>query len=217
MVIQVPIGILIKFFILRAIMNKLVFTFCLLFGFSLCSCNGNKTTSDKKELDTVWNEKVQNSFYGLKLGTPVSVDQIVNTIENQGFYFNKEYSTDEVLHFRARQSRYFTFGGLSWEMLDIYRKGDVLQVICFINSSLDKAESIQNYNNIKNAIENKYLPTSVQPRDTTTYAQTRYFGKNEIGATVSCYRYETVSKNIMIGTTLSYWTMKNIKPANDEL
>lgn len=197
--------------------SKIFILFCLLIEISFISCNSNKTASNTEELDTVWNEKVQNSFYDLKLGTPTSVEQIVNSLEKHGFYFVKEYSTDELLHFRFRQSQYFTFGGLSWEILDIYRKGDVLEAVSFRNSSLDKAESIQGYNNIKNAIENKYLPTSVQPKDTTTYEKNLYFGRNNVGATISCFRYETVSKKIMISTTLSYWTMKNIKPANDEL
>lgn len=198
-------------------MNYKIIIMSLITGIVFNSCNSNKTTSNKEELDTVWNEKVQNSFYDLKLGTPTSVEQIVNSLEKHGFYFVKEYSTDEILHFRFRESRYFSFGGLSWTMLDMYRKGDVLQEVSFRNSSLDKAESIQGYNNIKNAIENKYLPTSVQPKDTTTYEKTLYFGRNNVGATISCFRYETVSKEIMISTTLSYWTMKNIKPANDEL
>ena len=197
-------------------MNKLVLFFGVLLGICLCSCSSNKTGSNTKELDTVWNEKVQNSFYDLKLGTPTSVEQIVNSLEKHGFYFIKEYSTDESLHFRFHESQYFTFGGLTWEMLDIYREGDVLQAVYFRNSSLDKAESIQNYNYIKDAIENKYLPTSVQPKDTTIYEKTLYCGRNNVRAAVSCYRYETVTKKIMIGTELSY-SQKNIKPANDEL
>lgn len=98
-------------------------------------------------MDTVWNEKVQNSFYDLKLGTPTSVEQIVNSLEKHGFYFVKEYSTDELLHFGTRQSRYFSFGGLSWEVLDIYRKGDVLQAVAFkivvlIKQNLSKTTTI---------------------------------------------------------------------------
>lgn len=196
--------------------SKIFILFCLLIEISFISCNSNKTASNTEELDTVWNEKVQDSFYDLKLGTPTSVEQIVNSLEKQGFYFIKEYSTDESLHFRFLESQYFTFGGLTWEMLDIYREGDVLQAVYFRNSSLDKAESIQNYNYIKDAIENKYLPTSVQPKDTTIYEKTLYFGRNNVRAAVSCYRYETVTKKIMIGTELSY-SQKNIKPANDEL
>lgn len=197
-------------------MNYKIIIMSLITGIIFNSCNSNKTTSNKEELDTVWNEKVQNSFYDLKLGTPTSVEQIVNSLEKHGFYFIKEYSTDESLHFRFHESQYFTFGGLTWEMLDIYREGDVLQAVYFRNSSLDKAESIQNYNYIKDAIENKYLPTSVQPKDTTIYEKTLYFGRNNVRAAVSCYRYETVTKKIMIGTELSY-SQKNIKPANDEL
>lgn len=197
-------------------MNKLVLFFGVLLGVCLCSCSSNKTASNTEELDTVWNEKVQNSFYDLKLGAPASVEQIVNSLKKHGFYFIKECSTDESLHFRFLESQYFTFGGLTWEMLDIYREGDVLQAVYFRNSSLDKAESIQNYNYIKDAIENKYLPTSVQPKDTTIYEKTLYFGRNNVRAAVSCYRYETVTKKIMIGTSLSY-SQKNIKPANDEL
>lgn len=197
-------------------MNKLVLFLGVLLGVCLCSCSSNKTASNTEELDTVWNEKVQNSFYDLKLGIPTSVEQIVNSLEKYGFYFIKEYSTDESLHFRFHESQYFTFGGLTWEMLDIYREGDVIQAVYFRNSSLDKAESIQNYNYIKDAIENKYLPTSVQPKDTTIYEKTLYFGRNNVRAAVSCYRYETVTKKIMIGTELSY-SQKNIKPANDEL
>ena len=166
-------------------MNKLVLFLGVLLGVCLCSCSSNKTASNTEELDTVWNEKVQNSFYDLKLGTPTSVEQIVNSLEKHGFYFIKEYSTDESLHFRFHESQYFTFGGLTWEMLDIYREGDVLQAVYFRNSSLDKAESIQNYNYIKDAIENKYLPTSVQPKDTTIYEKTLYFGRNNVRAAVS--------------------------------
>ena len=197
-------------------MNYKIIIMSLITGIIFNSCNSNKTTSYKEELDTVWIEKVQKSFYDLKLGTPTSVEQIVNSLEKHGFYFIKEYSTDESLHFRFHESQYFTFGGLTWEMLDIYREGDVLQAVYFRNSSLDKAESIQNYNYIKDAIENKYLPTSVQPKDTTIYEKTLYFGRNNVRAAVSCYRYETVTKKIMIGTELSY-SQKNIKPANDEL
>ena len=79
-------------------MNKLVLFFGVLLGVCLCSCSSNKTASNTEELDTVWNEKVQNSFYDLKLGTPTSVEQIVNSLEKHGFYFIKEYSTDESLH-----------------------------------------------------------------------------------------------------------------------
>lgn len=196
--------------------SKIFILFCLLMGISFTSCNNNKTTSNKEELDTVWNEKVQDSFYGLKLGSTASIEQITKVLEEHGFYFIREYSSNELLHFKYQQSKYFSFGGLSWEILDIRRTNNTLTSICFMNTHLDKAESLEHYNNVKNAVEAKYRPTVIIPKDTTTYAQTVYFGRNA-GATITCFRYETVSKEIMIGTTLSYWTQKYIKPANDEL
>lgn len=198
-------------------MNKLVLFFCLLFGFNLCSCNGNKTTSKAEALDTIWNEKIQDTFYGLKLGIPYSIEDIVQTLENHGFYWNKEYSSDNQLCFGSHQRQIFSFGGLNWEMLYVARSNNIFTGIAFMNSSLDKITSLNNYNSVKKEVDAKYSPTEVLLKDTTTYARVCYFGKNDIGATISCFRYEAVSKKIMIGTTLSYWTQKNIKPANDEL
>lgn len=197
--------------------SKIFILFCLLIGISFISCNSNKTASNKEELDTVWNEKVQDTFYGLKLGATISTEDIVRTIESHGFILNKEYSSDDELKFTPHQKQIFTFGNRYWEMLYIERTNNIFTGIAFMNSSLDKASSLNHYNSLKNEVNTKYSPTEVLLKDTTIYAQTRYFGKNNIGATISCFRYETVSKNIMIGTTLTYWTMKNIKPANDEL
>lgn len=197
--------------------SKIFILFCLLIEISFISCNSNKTASNKEELDTVWNEKVQDTFYGLKLGATISTEDIVQTIESHGFILNKEYSSDDELKFTPHQKQIFTFGNRYWEMLYIERTNNIFTGIAFMNSSLDKASSLNHYNSLKNEVNTKYSPTEVLLKDTTIYAQTRYFGKNNIGATISCFRYETVSKNIMIGTTLTYWTMKNIKTANDEL
>lgn len=114
---------------------------CLLVGIAFISCNSNKTISSKEQLDTVWNDKVQDSFYGLVLGNTIPLAVIVKTLENQGFYYERQYSSGENLCFRAQQCRYFTFGGLTWEMLNIERHGDVLNSVCFMNSSIDKASS----------------------------------------------------------------------------
>ena len=48
--------------------NKVFILICLLVGIAFNSCNSNKTISSKEQLDTVWNDKVQDSFYGLVLG-----------------------------------------------------------------------------------------------------------------------------------------------------
>ena len=48
------------------------------------------------------------------------------------------------------------------------------------------------------------------PNDTTTYAKTCYFGKNNIGAKVACFRYENYSKMTLID--LENTLRENIDP-----
>lgn len=125
--------------------NKIFVIFCLLLAIGMNSCGNKQTTSGKDKLDTVWNERVQDTFYGLVLGKEASVDKIVTTLESHGFYWTKQYSTDELLHFRSRQSQYFSFGGLSWQMLDVERTNNILSAVRFMNSGLDKAAALSTY------------------------------------------------------------------------
>ena len=197
--------------------NKIFVIFCLLLAIGMNSCGNKQTTSGKDKLDTVWNERVQDTFYGLVLGKEASVDKIVTTLESHGFYWTKQYSTDELLHFRSRQSQYFSFGGLSWQMLEVERTNNILSAVRFMNSGLDKAAALSTYKNIKIAMEAKYSPSAIATTDTTIYAETYYLGRNKVYSTLSCFRYEAVEKKIMIGTRLVYWTKKGKKASNDEL
>ena len=197
--------------------NKIFVIFCLLLAIGMNSCGNKQTTSGKDKLDTVWNERVQDTFYGLVLGKEASVDKIVTTLESHGFYWTKQYSTDELLHFRSRQSQYFSFGGLSWQMLDVERTNNILSAVRFMNSGLDKAAALSTYKDIKIAMEANYSPSAIATTDTTIYAETYYLGRNKVYSTLSCFRYEAVEKKIMIGTRLVYWTKKGKKASNDEL
>ena len=197
--------------------NKIFVIFCLLLAIGMNSCGNKQTISGKDKLDTVWNERVQDTFYGLVLGKEASVDKIVTTLESHGFYWTKQYSTDELLHFRSRQSQYFSFGGLSWQMLDVERTNNILSAVRFMNSGLDKAAALSTYKDIKIAMEANYSPSAIATTDTTIYAETYYLGRNKVYSTLSCFRYEAVEKKIMIGTRLVYWTKKGKKASNDEL
>lgn len=184
----------------------------------VASCSNNKQTSSKgEELDTVWNEKVQDIFYGLRLGDSLDVNTIVATLESYGFWFNEKYSSEDCLNFRSRQSQYFSFGGLGFEMLDIFRNDGILTGVRFVNSSKDKASSLKVYSGIKNTMDSKYSPTSIISNDTTVYAMTRYYGKNKVCAVVSCFRYESVGKEILIGTQLKYIKPNVLERPSDEL
>lgn len=182
---------------------KKIFVLCMFGLLVVASCSNNKqTSSNGGELDTVWNEKVQDTFYGLRLGDSLNVNTIVAILESHGFWFVEKYSSEVYLHFKSRQSQYFSFGGLGFEMLDIKRNNGLLTAVVFVNSSNDKASSLDGYSGIKNRMDSKYSPTSVTLNDSTVYAVTRYYGKNKVCAVVSCFRYESVGKEILIGTQL---------------
>ena len=197
--------------------NKIFVIFCLLLAIGMNSCGNKQTISGKDKLDTVWNERVQDTFYGHVLGKEASVDKIVTTLESHGFYWTKQYSTDELLHVRSRESQYFAFGGLSCQMLDVERTNNILSAVRFMNSGLDKAAALSTYKDIKIAMEANYSPSAIATTDTTIYAETYYLGRNKVYSTLSCFRYEAVEKKIMIGTRLVYWTKKGKKASNDEL
>ena len=199
-------------------MRKILFVICMLGLLVVASCNNNKQTSSNREkLDTVWNEKVQDTFYGLRLGDSLDVNTIVATLESHRFWYNEKYSSENRLEFICRQSQYFTFGGLGFEILDILRDNGVLTGVRFMNCSKDKASSLNVYNSIKNRMDSKYSPTSITSNDTTVYALTRYYGKNKVCAVVSCFRYESVGKEILIGTELAYFKQNSLKAPSDEL
>ena len=85
-----------------------------------------------------------------------------------------------------------------------------------LNSSKDKAEAISQYEQLKKLLTNKYIETIVEKKDTTVYGLTAIVSK-ETYAIAACYRYESISKNILIGVSLEYFSNKYYKGAEDEL
>lgn len=198
-------------------MRKVLFVISLFGLLFVVSCNNKQTSSNGGKLDTVWNEKVQDTFYGLRLGDSLDVNTIVATLNSHGFWFNEKYSSEDCLRFISRQSQNFSFGGLDFEMLDILRNDGIFTTVRFMNSSKDKASSLHVYSGIKNTMDSKYLPTSVTLNDSTVYAVTPYFGRNKVCAVISCFRYESVGKEILIGTQLEYIKPYVLKRPSDEL
>ena len=186
---------------------------------SLLACfscrNHSQTEESKEKIDTIWNKKVQDTFYGATFGD--SIPKVIEQLSAKGFYLQKDISSESLLHFRARQGRYFTFGNMNWEMLDIGAKNGIFNYIRFLNASTDKASALSGYRNLENAIAAKYELTKPTIQDTTVYAAALIFGKNQANAFVSCYRYETISNTIMIGVELEYGSDKEFTPVSDDL
>ena len=195
---------------MKSIFLYLSIVVCLLANYS-CG-NHSKTENAKKEVDTIWNEKVQDTFFGATFG-----DSVIDQLSANGFYLVEDVSSESLLHFRARQGKYFTFGNMTWEMLDIGAENGIFNYIRFVNASEDKASALSAYNSLKNTIAAKYGLTESTIQDTTVYAKSSIFGKNQTSASVSCYRYETTSNTIMIGVELGYWSNKTFTSVSDDL
>ena len=102
-------------------------------------------------------------------------------------------------------------------MLDIGAENGIFNYIRFVNASEDKASALSAYNSLKNTIAAKYGLTESTIQDTTVYARSSIFGKNQTRAQVSCYRYETINNNIMIAVSLDYWSNKPFTSVSDDL
>lgn len=198
---------------MKSIFLYLSIVVCLLANFS-CG-NHSKTENAQKEIDTIWNEKVQDTFFCATFGD--SVPKVIDQLSENGFYLLEDVSSKSLLHFRARQGKYFTFGNMTWEMLDIGAENGIFNYIRFLNAGEDKASALSGYNSLKNTIAAKYGLTESTIQDTTVYAKSSIFGKNQTRAEVACYRYETISNTIRIGVELEYWSDKKFTSVSDDL
>lgn len=182
--------------------------------FASTSC-GNKTEANEKEIDTVWNEKVQDTFFGATFGDSAST--VISKFSEHGLVLMTNVSTDVTLNFIPRNNKYYTFGNMTFEMLSVELKNNRFSGIIFFNGSKDKATAMSNYEYIKKAISAKYEITHRELKDTTVYARCSVFGRNYTNAGVDCYRSESISKEIRIYTELVYYTTKDFGGVSDEL
>lgn len=198
-------------------MKHTLYFIAMLFVACLCSCNkSNSGSSNKNEesVDTVWNDNVQDTFFGVTFGA--SKETLYESLKKEGFYANQATSTEDYVHFFPTGSKYYSFGGYNWEMLDVTFSNNKFVGIRFMNSSKDKASAMSQYEQLNKSLTNKYKETVVEKKDTTMYALTMIFSK-DTNASAACFRYESIAKNILIGVDLIYFSKKHYKSAEEEL
>ena len=192
---------------------------CLLF-----SC-GNKNNGDNNDgKDIVYNEKIQDTFFGVSFGA--SKDTLIEKFKEHNF-FPDEYSTDDWLIFNKMsepsswglrsQEEFFSFGDMSWCQLHVYFSNNKFYHIEFMNTYKTKQEALDNFDGVLNEVSKKYhLYDDPIPNDTTSYKHYKGKTKNRQKITVSCYSYESIGHERWIGVSLSY-TDFNFKTVSDEL
>ena len=193
-------------------MRKLVFFFLCLAGALMFM--GSCQTKQAKE---AFNDSIQGTFFGVPFGA--DKEELVNKFAERDLIPNIFASTDESLIFQPVGGRRFTFGGLSWEILNVVLSNGKFCAIIFYNTQRDKAEAIRNGQSLYETISAKYNLAKEEPTDTTTYLIYRGKSKKESEREVLVFvsRYEGMDKSIYYGTFLQYMDRKFEAAVSDEL
>lgn len=199
--------------------SRILFIFVLLsmtIGSSSCKWNvkNNSSSEDSTKVDTLWNAKVQDTFFDTKFGA--SREEVIKNFAKHGFTLDKEVSREDFLAFDYSKNVY-NFGGMIWESLSVGIVNGKFQCIEFYTPTKDKATAFSNYNSIVDAISEKYQLTSVEPKDSTVYAKKCAFSKSPYEAGVGIYRYESISKEIYYAAILGYKDNSITEEVSDEL
>ncbi len=199
-----------RFFFIISIISMII-------GGTACKGMGNKNTSsdDSTKVDTLWNAKVQDTFFDTKFGA--SREEVIKNFAKHGFTLDKSLSTDASLAFDYNKSQYYTFGGMIWEILDVYLTDGKFSEIRFYAPQKDKAAAISRYEKIADELSKKYKLTNIEPEDTITFGIKKVFCKSGINSRIRCYRYESVGKEIFYTAELRYEDTNIKNKVSDEL
>lgn len=176
---------------------------------------GKSSDKDSTKVDTLWNEKVQDTFFGTKFGA--SKEEVIKNFAKHGFRLDIKYSNKDFLIFHHIPKKSFEFGGMTWENLDVYLANDKFHAIRFCTPTKDKATAISNYNIIANVLSQKYKLTNFEPKDTINYGLKVIFCKSGIYSWLHCYRYESLGKEIFYTAQLGYEDTNLVGKVSDEL
>lgn len=178
------------------------------------SCTGNsKAHGNKQALDTLWNDSVQNSFFGVNIGD--SISKVIETFETRGLVLDREVSTNAILCFSPAKGGRITVAKMDWENLNVYAINERFMGLRFSNTYDDKAAAMARYDSTKNAIATKYKITEGSSDNPNVYALSLVFGKNKTGGATACFKRETLDKEFEIFyTTVAYGTSREFDVAD---
>lgn len=181
------------------------------------TCGGSGCSQSKDKIDTLWNETVQNVFFDTPFGA--SRDEVIKNFAKHGFTLNRSVSNDTWLAFDYNKSDYYSFGGMTWENLNVFLTNGKFSSIEFYNPKKDKAEALDAYNGIVKELSGKYKLTTIEPEpgDTTVYGKKNAYSKSGCRAWVKCYRYESIGNEIFYTATLGYINDSIANEVSDEL
>ena len=176
--------------------------------FVLCLCYRHSKMESRRQLgDTIWNDSVQDTFYGATFGD--SIPMVKEKLEKNGFRFVSHGSDNESLCFMPKSDRTFNFSNMIWTTLYIQSSRDCKFIgILFLSSFYDKEGALFFYDDLKSYVKYQYALTEVKVTDPTEYAMSYALGKNKVCANLMCYQFESLENKLEIGVRYTIYCTK---------
>lgn len=176
-----------------------------------CKSNNN---NNQTALDTVWNESIQDEFFGVHFGA--TKKELLNKFAKHGIICNYNVSTNTSLSMLSNQGKYISFGDINWNGLNVYFNKNKFNSIQFYCSFKDKQEALHLYEKLKSMLSQKYKFTEMPPsQDSILYERAIALGKNQNRMGLFCRHYESVGNEMWYGVFLEYQTLAPIDISND--
>ena len=180
---------------------------------AMTSCKSNNN-NNQTALDTVWNESIQDEFFGVHFGA--TKKELVNKFAQHGIICNDNLSTNTTLCMVSNQGEYFSFGDINWNHMKVYFNKNKFNSIQFYCSYKNKQKALHFYENLKSMLSQKYKFTEMPPsQDSTVYERAIALGKNQNRMGLFCTHYESVDNEMWYGVFLEYQTLAPIDISSD--
>ena len=177
----------------------------LLFTLSLCMLSCGK--------EIAYNDTIQDTFYGVKFGA--SREEVIKAFPKQGLYLDKSVSTNEYLRF-APYGSYFSFGGMSWQYVDVRLSNGKFWNIRFNLTPENKESALERYEGVLEQVSSKYNVAERPIEDENVYKKSAGCTKDGKYVTIVSRKGESVGGEMRYYLTLSYKDEK-IKGVSNEL
>ena len=179
----------------------------------MMSCKSNNN-NNSTALDTVWNESIQDEFFGVHFGA--TKKELLNNFAQHGIICDYNLSTITSLSMVSNQGKYFSFGDINWNGLNVYFNKNKFYSIQFYCSFKDKQTAMHMYENLKSMLSQKYKFTEMPPsQDSTLYERAIALGKNQDRMGLACTHRESVGNEMWYYVFLEYQTLAPIDISSD--
>ena len=164
--------------------SRLVAIWFLFAAMILVSCDSKTAlnSSDEKKLDTLWNEDVQNSFFGISFGA--SQGEAKESLKRNRLLVQE--INDNCIQCFPVMSDQISYGGISWEYFFAHFCNGKLYMVVFQSAFSEKEEAIEQYTYARKQMSAKYKVMDVPLRDSTEIARSGIYSKTSRKAGIVC-------------------------------